>query len=525
MCGIFPRLLLSFFLTFLLAGLLSGLVMYSFSRSSVESFRNELRQQLHANIARSIILMGQAAYMMWEHWGDQALEDYSGEIESSMRTRLYLVIDGKVLPLHPPPDATISSLVDKAATAGTHPTVTEENGTLKVLQRLTTPDGTSYVVIGLHQLGPPLGLKGQPPLPGEPGIRMPPPPGGPGFRMPPPSEEQPFFAFFNWLPALRFFIFLPVAGIVCYLLARSFSTPLNRLRQASRQIAEGDLTARVGTNLGKPGNEIGDLARDFDLMAERMERMVNEQKRLLLDISHELRSPLTRLHLSLELAKKHCPDDGNLARIGREAERMNVLIGQLLTLTRRDSMPLAADASLIPLVPLLQEIAEDVNFEHRDRTTGVKLLELASLSVAGSRELLREAIENIVRNGAYYTNPGTLVEISLFSRSGDTTTGSAVIRVRDFGPGVAKEKLAHLTEPFYRVAEARERNSGGVGLGLAIAKQAILQHGGALCFANADTGSGLVVEIELPVAEAPAANGHTSIAGPLCSPESRATFS
>lgn len=343
--------------------------------------------------------------------------------------------------------------------------------------------------------------------------------------MPPPPDERGFLAFIGWLLGYRAFIFFPLAGIFCFFLARSFSAPLNRLRRASRQIAEGDLAARIGTSLGKPGNEIGDLGRDFDLMAERMERMVNEQRRLLLDISHELRSPLTRIRLSLELARKHCPDDGNLTRIGREAERMNVLIGELLTLTRSATTPPESDAPLIPLVPLLQEIAEDVDFEHHDKATGVKLLELVPLSVAGSRQLLREAIENVVRNGAYYTTPGTLVEIGLSSRTDAKGARSAVIMVRDHGPGVAEDKLPLLTEPFYRVAEARERNSGGVGLGLAIAKQAIVQHGGTLRFANAHEGSGLVAEIELPVAEVPAFNDRTPTASPPSSTEQAATFS
>lgn len=508
MRGIFPRLLLSFFLTFLLAGLLSSLVVFSISRSSVESFRNHYRQQLNTNIAHSVALTGQAAYMMWEHWGEESLKDYTREIESSMQTRLYLVLDGKVLPSFSIQESTIRYLTDKAATAGDQPTIVEENGTLQVLQRLQAPEGATYVVIGLHQSGPHLPLHGPPP-----------PPKDYEFGMPPPPHDLGFLAFFGWLLGYRSAIFLPLAGIFCYFLARSFSAPINRLRRASRQIAEGDLTARVGASLGKPGNEIGDLGREFDLMAERMERMVNEQRRLLLDISHELRSPLARLKLSLELGKKCCPDNSSLSRIGREADRMNVLIGQLLSLTRSATTPPAADAPLIPLVPLLQEIAEDVDFEHHDKATGVKLLELVPLSVAGSRQLLREAIENVVRNGTYYTTPGTRVEIGLSSRTDTKGERLAVIRVRDYGPGVAEDKLSLLTEPFYRVAEARERNSGGVGLGLAIAKQAVVQHGGKIRFANAHEGSGLVAEIELPVAEAPSANHHTSASSPPKSTE------
>jgi len=514
MRGIFPRLLLSFSLTFLLAGLLSGLVMFSFSRHSVESFRHEFIQQLHTNIARSVVLMGQAAYMMWEHWGDRALGDYTREIESSMRTRIYLFVDNKVLPAVPPREQSLAQLAAKAGT-DSQPLVEKDGDKLIVVQRLTTPEGNSYVVIGLHQLGPPLDMKG-----------LPPPSGRPGPGMPPPPEEQHFFAFLDRLLGLRFFVFLPIAGIICYLLARSFSAPLDRLRRISRSIAAGDLSARVGTSLGKPGNEIGDLGRDFDLMAERMEGLVTGQKRLLLDISHELRSPLTRLNLSLELAKKRYPeDDGNLARIGRDSERLNVLIGQLLTLTRSESLVIDADAPPVLLADLLLEIGEDVDFENQNRDRGVKMLDLEPLVVTGSRELLRQAVENIVRNGAYYTRPGSRVEVRLFSRLDETGKRLAVIQVRDYGPGVAEDKLPHLTEPFFRVAEARDRNSGGVGLGLAIARQAVLQHGGSLLFANAPERDGLMVDILLPLREQSAATGPNASESPANDTGRTTTFS
>lgn len=490
MRGIFAQLLLSFFLTFVLAGLLSGLVMFSFSRRSMESFRHDFRQQLHSNIARSVVLMGQAAQMMRQHQGNRAFVNYIGEIESSMRTRIYLALDDKILPEFPVPEPLIAQLAVKAGTDH-QPFVEENNGRLIVVQRLATPEGQPYVVIGLHLLGPPPGMKG-----------LPPPPGRPGGGMPPTPEGGGFFVLFDRLLGMRFFVFLPVAGIICYLLARSFSAPLDRLRRISRQIAGGDLSARVGSSLGGSGNEIGDLGRDFDLMAERIEGLINGQKRLLLDISHELRSPLTRLNLALELAKKRSPeDDGNLARIGLESERLNVLIGQLLTLTRSESLIIDTDAPPVLLADLLLEIAEDVDFENRIRGRGVRILDLEAVVVAGSRELLRQAIENIVRNGAYYTRLGSRVDLSLFSRPVEAGKPLAVIRVRDYGPGVSENNLPHLVEPFFRVAEARDRTSGGVGLGLTIAHQAVHQHGGSLSFANAPERDGLIVNILLPISK------------------------
>jgi two-component system sensor histidine kinase CpxA len=496
MRSIFFRLLLTFSLIILLAGLISSLIMLSFSRRSVDSFRRDFMQQLQSSIARSVVLMGQSAYVIHQYRGEPAFAAYVKEIQSSVRTRLYLSIDNTIVPEEPALDPAIVHLAASAA-EGIPPIIQDDGRELLVIQRLTTPEGQPYTVIGLHRLGPPPGME-----------RPPPPREGLGQGFPPPPNQEVFFTPLGRVQELRLLVFLPVAGVICYLLARSFSAPLARLRRISRQIAAGDLSARVGTSLGKPGNEIGDLARDFDHMAERMEGLVNGQKRLLLDISHELRSPLTRLNLALELAKKRFPEeDGNLDRIARESERLNVLIGQLLALTRSEALAIDADSSPVHLADLLLEIAEDVNFENQNRGKGVSILELETMVVAGSRELLRQAIENIVRNGAYYTRPESRVEISLSSRETEVGGRLAVIRIRDHGPGVPEDKLPHLTEPFYRVAEARDRNSGGTGLGLAIAGQAVLQHGGTILFANAPDRDGLIVDILLPIKEESAATG------------------
>jgi two-component system sensor histidine kinase CpxA len=486
MRSIFFRLLLSFSLTILLAGLISGLIMFSFSRRSVDSFRRDFQHQMQNSIARSMALAGQAAYMMRQHRGDRAFVEYVQEIRNATRTRLYLGVAGAILPEKPALDPDIARLVD---TADAKPIIQDDGRQLVVVQRLETPEGQAFTVIGIHQLGPPPGMD-----------RMPPPPRGGEQNFPPPRREG-FFSPFGRAQELSFLVFLPIAGVICYLLARSFSAPLSRLRTISRQIAAGDLSARVGTSLGKPGNEIGDLARDFDHMAERMEGLVNGQKRLLLDISHELRSPLARLNLALELAKKRfqAEEDGNFARISRESERLNNLIGQLLALTRSEAKSVDAQSPQVPLADLVLEIAEDVDFETRNQGKGVRVGDLEPVSVAGSRELLRQAIENIVRNGAYYTRPGTRVEVSLVVGAADCGGPAAVIRVRDYGPGVPEEKLPNLIEPFFRVAEARDRNSGGAGLGLAIAHQAVEQHGGSLSFANAPNRNGLLVEIRLPL--------------------------
>jgi two-component system sensor histidine kinase CpxA len=276
---------------------------------------------------------------------------------------------------------------------------------------------------------------------------------------------------------------------------------LARLRRITRQIADGDFSARIGTSLGKPGNEIGDLAYDFDHMADRLQGLIIGQKRLLQDISHELRSPLARLNIALELAKNrfHADNDDILVRIGRESERLDALIGQLLTLTRSEAFVIDRETPQVALPDLLQEIAEDVQFEIGHQGKGVVLGQMEPLTVLGSRELLRQAIENVVRNGAYYTRSGSTVEIGLTSTCDHGAPSWAIIRVRDHGPGVPEDKIAQLKEPFFRVAEARDRNSGGTGLGLAIAHQVVQQHGGSIAIRNIEDRDGLIVEIRLPL--------------------------
>ena len=511
MRSIFFKFLLSFFLTILLSGLISGLVMFANTHRSVESFRNNFLKQLHANVAHSVVLLGQAAYVMQQHQSAQDFEKYLGEINDSMRTRIYLCIDGKIIPQDAYPQSIVENL-SAAARMDDAPFIQDTGKELIVVQRLVAPDGNPYMVVGLHQLKPPHDPGGGP-LPPHgpgPGFLSPemgggPPPHGrhdPGF--PPPPEQWGWFRFFRYGPELQTLVLLVVAGIVCFKLARSFSAPLDRLRRTSREIAAGNLSARVGASLGKPGNEIGDLGRDFDNMAERMESLVNAQKRLLLDISHELRSPLTRLNLALELARKRfqAEGDGHLERIAKESERLNDLIGQLLTLTRMEGCKIIKETELVRLDELLSAIAEDIDFETSSIDRGVEILSVEPLSVVGSRELLRQAIENIVRNGAYYTRPGSRVQVSLFSGVRDDAgirTGAAVIHVRDFGSGVPEEKLPHIMEPFFRVAEARDRNSGGTGIGLAIAHQAVKQHRGCISFANASDQEGLIVTIQLPL--------------------------
>lgn len=288
-------------------------------------------------------------------------------------------------------------------------------------------------------------------------------------------------------------------GAVCYGLARYLTSPVRKLSAATRRLASGELAARVGPHLGKRRDELGNLGRDFDLMAERLEALVSGQRQLLRDISHELRSPLARLSVALGLARRATPAEANppLDRIEREAERLNDLIGQLLTLSRLESGAAQPESVPIALTPLIQQIAADADFEAVGRGRHVAFAAAADCTVVGSPELLRRAIENVIRNAVQHTREGSPVDVSLRCETGPVPR--AVIEVRDHGPGVPDAAQRDIFRPFYRVDDARDRTSGGTGLGLAITAQAVRWHGGTVSATNAE-GGGLAVRIDLPCA-------------------------
>lgn len=298
---------------------------------------------------------------------------------------------------------------------------------------------------------------------------------------------------------LRLLATFVVAGIVCYLLARSLTGPILQLQGAARRFADGDLATRVGPVFRKRRDEIAGLALDFDRMAGRIENLVNAQRRLLRDISHELRSPLARLNVALELARRDSSPvtDNAIDRIEREAERLNDLIGQLLALTMLEAGAERIERLPVDLSKLVADIVDDANFEAQGLNRGVKVVASEEITVQGSAELLRRAVENVVRNAVRYTDEGTFVEVSLSRRlEGDDVY--ARILIRDRGPGVPEADLKRLFEPFYRIADSRDRMTGGTGLGLAITKRAVSAHSGRVRASN-DASGGLVVEIELPV--------------------------
>ena len=290
--------------------------------------------------------------------------------------------------------------------------------------------------------------------------------------------------------------YLVIASIACFFLGRYLTRPIKKLQDATRRIAAGDLSARAQEKRGR-GDEIDELVKDFNRMAGRIETLIQVQKRLISDISHELRTPLTRLGLALELARKRVPGaETQLDRIELESERLNAMIGQLLSLSSVETENHSRRLEMVQISDVLADLVEDADFEARGVGRSVVLQYSTDCSVLAAPSLLRSAIENVLRNAIRYAPVGSAIEVTS-QVTGQGPAGECVIRVRDHGDGVPESELKNMFRPFYRLENDRARDTGGVGLGLSIAERAIIAHGGAIRASNAECG-GLEVEIHLP---------------------------
>ena len=298
------------------------------------------------------------------------------------------------------------------------------------------------------------------------------------------NEAEP-----GWNFPIRQLWVLGAVVLLCYLLARYLTAPLRDLQVALERFGKDDFSARTRSTRR---DELGRLARTFDQMAEHIQNLVAAERRLLLDISHELRSPLARLGVAIALARSGENRDAALDRIQKESDRLNALVGELLQATRAEVDPNALRAQPVRLDDLLAAIVGDCSIEASARGSCLKVEATGPVTVSGDPELLRRAAENVIRNAIRYAPPQTAVEVSLV-RNG----AKARIQVRDYGPGVPEEALVRIFDPFYRVQGDRNRDTGGAGLGLAIARRAVELHKGKLLARNAHPG--LLVEIDLPL--------------------------
>ncbi len=428
-----------------------------------------------ASTGEAISIYAQSAAEEFDRYGPKALGNYFQRLQTSSHVTAALldeqgnVIAGKL-------SSNGRQLASEVGLSD-QPEFSVHAGSAYAAQRASGPTGRSYIFVAEMPRGP-IGA----------------------FR---PSAK---------FQALRFLIAVLLSGIICYLLARYLTAPILRLRTAARQLAAGDLSARAGQQMERRRDELGELVRDFNHMAVRIQALLTAQRQLISDISHELRSPLARLTVALELARQRAGGEAAtpLDRIEREAERLNELIGRLLTLARLETLSTPPAMEPVDVSDLVNEIAADAAFEAHRRNCEVKVTAPPRCQLLGNPELLRSAIENVVRNAVSYTADGTTIEIAV---SGDCSSdaGHATITVRDHGPGLPPSELQNVLRPFYRISSARERKTGGTGLGLAIADRVVKLHGGSIEISNAEK-EGLIVTMHLPMGARQAAQPHIAAA-------------
>jgi two-component system sensor histidine kinase CpxA len=293
-------------------------------------------------------------------------------------------------------------------------------------------------------------------------------------------------------------IALVVSALTSWWLGLHLSAPIRRIQEGARALASENLDAharagiRVSAGLEGRRDELAVLARDFDAMADRLRANRSALTRLLRDISHELRSPLARMRVAVGLARQPPADlPRQLDRLEREIERLDSLISQVLKLARLHGTDVPFARESFDLDEVIEEVVRDANFEGAVKNCRVRLEGSAQASVNGSRDLLRSAIENVLRNAVRYSPPDASVDVAV-----TRPEQQLVILIQDRGPGVPDKDLERIFEPFYRVAESRDRATGGEGIGLAITAEVMKAHGGSATASNRQDG--FEVRLSLP---------------------------
>jgi two-component system sensor histidine kinase CpxA len=321
----------------------------------------------------------------------------------------------------------------------------------------------------------------------------------------PDSSEYLLVTTFKY-PHLFSYLFAPqriafsilVSGLICFMLARYFTSPLAKLRRSTQMLALGDFNTADLQQLRHRQDEFGALAVDFEKMTHRLRELLNAQQQLLRDISHELRSPLARIHVALGLAhqKSGSANNSELQRIEREIGRFEFLVQELLTFAKiGPNMPPLSTAS-VDIRELLDQVVQDARYELQQSHSGtaIHLRCPVDINLTGDARLLHRAIENIVRNACYYSQKHTNINIECSQDDKHIT-----IIIEDEGPGIPPDMLEKIFEPFVRVSAARESDTGGSGIGLAIAKRVVEIHGGTITATNKTNGHGLIVKIVIPL--------------------------
>lgn len=306
-----------------------------------------------------------------------------------------------------------------------------------------------------------------------------------------------YFIQVPWLAlSIRLILALFISALICYLLSCYLTHPLRSLRMAARSLATGNLHTRVSRFRGHYKDEIAELSTDFNLMAEQLEALISSKERLLQDISHELRSPLARLNIAIELGKTktHPLAEKEFNRMEVECVRLNALIGEILDFARLDKSTSSLHRTLTNMPHLLKEIIHDANYEFGGASERIQVGVIEPCSLLIDERLIRRGIENIVRNALHYSPIEQPVILSLYHNA---TQDQVYIDIKDNGPGVPLCQLEKIFNPFYRVDTSRTKHTGGYGLGLAIASRAVALHEGQLFATNHPKG-GLLVRMIVP---------------------------
>jgi signal transduction histidine kinase len=300
------------------------------------------------------------------------------------------------------------------------------------------------------------------------------------------GQQQPP-RIWSFLP--YYFLVIGATGILCWIAAAGVISPIRKIAHSIALFGRGNLAVRIETDRE---DEIGQLGRSFNEMAERLERLITNERRLLSDISHELRSPLARLKFALKLARTSNDPAAALERIERDVNRIASLVADIVEINVVEGAPALQEKREICVRDIVREVVHDSSVEAQARGCAINVSGDVCGQVQGNPELLRRAIENVLRNAIRYSPERSSIHLSL-----GEDDANASISIRDYGPGVPEQTLARIFDPFFRVEEARNTNGGGSGLGLSIAKRAVHLHHGTITAENATPG--LRVTIVIPV--------------------------
>ncbi|QDQ40940.1 HAMP domain-containing protein [Legionella geestiana] len=447
--GLYWKIFISFWLATILVIFTTAWVTSEIAQKASVPAREQVFMDSYAN----------AAVATWESGRKEALDAWLRHTGVSRHMDLYLLTSkGEIFGPTPPSPAirNISkNLVSDVLDSGIF-----KSGNLLVSHEILTPSGTAYRLVAL--------------------------------------SDKPIAHFIQipWASlAVRLMVATFISGIICYLLSVYLTRPLRSLQQAASALASGKLHTRVGRFSGHGKDEIAELSIEFDRMAEQMESLIHSKHRLLQDISHELRSPLARLQLAIALGQaKAGPNvaEAEFSRMELECHRLGTLISEILEFARLEKAPGLSQMAACELVPLLKDIVNDANFEFTHSGKKACLEHTLPCVMQMDVRLMRRALENIIRNALAYSPKETSVKVSMARMDNEV-----VIHVDDKGPGVPQDELAKIFDPFYRVDTAREKKTGGFGLGLAIAQEAIRLHHGHI-EAHLRPEGGLRVSVFLP---------------------------